>query len=116
MPSRKLPSHRGVYALGDERSRVKIGVSNDVQKRKTDLQTGSADNLRVIHVENVERPIAPAVERGAHKILTDNGKARVREWFTGVSDDEARAGIQTSHVNERGRNRSLFDWAEERRK
>jgi hypothetical protein len=105
LPPRQPPSHRDVYALGDERNRVKIGISNDIRKRMSDLQTGTADNLRLIHSEKAERSIATKVERGARKMLSDAGKTGVREWRNDVSDDEARDAIRVAHDNERGRNR-----------
>lgn len=105
MPPRQPPSHRDVYALGDGRDRVKIGVSNDIRKRISDLQTGTADSLRLIHSEKTERSIATKVERGARRMLSSAGKTGVREWSNNVSDDEARDAIRVAHDIERGRNR-----------
>ena len=84
---------------------MKVGSSNDIATRKMNLQTGSADELRLVHAEKVERSISSKVERNARKILEENGHSRVREWLRGVSDDEAIAAIRTSHDNERGRNK-----------
>ena len=98
------PSHKDIYALRDERNRVKIGRSNDIWKRMSDLQTGNADNLRLVHSEKADRSIAAKVERGARKILDDAGKTGVREWRNDVSDDEARDAIRTSHDVVRGKN------------
>lgn len=80
-------------------------MSVDIRKRMSDLQTGTADNLRLIHSEKVEQSIAIKVERGARKLLSDAGKTGVREWRNDVSDDEARDAIRTAHDIERGRNR-----------
>lgn len=96
---------RDVYALGDERGRVKIGVSNDAYKRKRNLQTGSADDFTMFHVEKTAYDLGTKVERRAHAILTDAGKKKKREWISGCSADEARDAIRTSHDIERGRNR-----------
>ena len=84
---------------------MKVGSSNDIATRKMNLQTGSADEVRLVHAENVEKSILSQVERNARQILEENGHARVREWLRGVSDDEAIAAIRTSHDNEQGRNR-----------
>lgn len=84
---------------------MKIGMSNEIRKRMSDLQTGTADKLRLLHSEKVERSIATKVERGARKILSSAGKTGVREWHNDVSDDEARDAIRVGHDIERGRNR-----------
>ena len=105
MPPAKPPTHKDIYALRDERNRVKIGRSIDIRKRMSDLQTGNADNLRLVHSEKVETSIAAKVERGARKLLDGAGKTGVREWRNDVSDDEARDAIRTSSDVERGRNR-----------
>ncbi|GLR67623.1 hypothetical protein GCM10010909_23040 [Acidocella aquatica] len=104
MPPKQDLTHRDIYALADDRGRVKIGSSNDVWKRKDNLQTGNADELRLVHAEKVERSIASKVERGARKILKDNGHSGVREWINDVPDDDARDAIRTAHDNQRGRN------------
>ena len=89
----KPPTHRDINALADDRGRVKVGSSNDIATRKMNLQTGSADELRLVHAEKVERSISSKVERNARKILEENGHSRVREWLRGVPDDEAFADI-----------------------
>lgn len=103
---KKVPTHRDIYALADGRGRVKVGSSNDIWQRMSNLQTGSADELRLAHAEKVERSISSKVERGAQKILKEGGRSGVREWINNVSDDEARDAIRTAHDNERGRNLS----------
>lgn len=103
------PSHRDVYAVGDERNRVKIGVSNNAGNRILNLQTGTADKLRMIHVENVEYELGTKVERRALQILGEQGKDGVREWRNNVSDEEARNSIQTAYEIERGNNQEQYD-------
>lgn len=99
------PDTRDVYALGDGRGRAKIGVSNDAYKRKRNLQTGSADELNILHVEKTAYDLGTKVERRARAILTDAGKEKTREWIRDCSADEARDAIRTAHDIERGRNR-----------
>jgi hypothetical protein len=67
MPSKKRPTHRDIYALADERGRVKVGISNDIWTRRKDLQTGTADELRLVHAEKVETSISSKVEDPAHR-------------------------------------------------
>ena len=104
LPKPKPPTHKDVYAIRDEQNRVKIGRSNDIWKRLSDLQTGNADELRFVHSEKAELSIAARVERGARKMLDGLGKTGSREWRNDVSDEEARSAIRTSHDIERGRN------------
>ncbi len=100
-----LSPPREVYAICDaDRRACKIGVSNDARGRIRNLQTGSPVNYKLAHIETVDRHIAAKVERGARKVLTDNGHSKVREWINKCSAEQAREAIITAHACERGRN------------
>jgi predicted GIY-YIG superfamily endonuclease len=58
---------------------VKLGISNNPEKRVRQLQTGHADTLYVFHKEPVEQERVKIFERLLHR---DNRHMRLRgEWF-----------------------------------
>lgn len=99
------PATRDVYALGDQRGRIKIGVSNNYEKRFANLQTGNADNLRKVHAEATSYSIATKVEKTARAILSSD-HSKVREWINNCSDEDAIGAIRLAHEYHRGRNNS----------
>lgn len=60
---------------------IKIGVTDDIDKRLKTLQTGNSDNLFVYHYE--EREDAYKIEKKLHKIFSENriNDREKSEWF-----------------------------------
>lgn len=69
---------------------VKIGISNDPDKRLRQLQTGHVASLSLHHAEPIAAHKVKTMERLLHR---DMAHRRVRgEWF-GMTVDEARRQI-----------------------
>lgn len=103
-PPREKPATRDVYVVGDKRGRKKIGVSNDAERRLTNLQTGNGDDLTKVHVEKTAYHLGTKVERTARAILmTDH--THKREWINNCSDEDAINAVRTAHEYHRGRNK-----------
>lgn len=62
-----------------EKGPVKLGLSQDPERRVRQLQTGSAQPLRLFHVEEVHDTRVRVAEKALHKML---GHRRMKgEWF-----------------------------------
>lgn len=80
---------RGVYVLSKGDGEYKIGVSNSVYKRKSDIQKQSPHELALIFFQTV--PDALSVERGLHrKYLHANIRG---EWFR-LSEGEIKEVVE----------------------
>jgi hypothetical protein len=88
-----------VYVISAGERRHKIGVATDPKSRLSTLQTGSPDELRIVHL--FETDAAYEVESRAHSYLKDQ---RIRgEWF------EATENTAISMVGKAVANGGPFD-------
>jgi len=69
---------RYVYAAVDPRGRVKIGISNDPQRRVTELNSGNADTLQLVYTKRADKPGYQSEVELHKKCETYRIK---REWF-----------------------------------
>jgi hypothetical protein len=100
-----MSDYTNIYVMyNGERNRCKIGKANDPKKRLSNLQTGSVDDLEITFQQPVEKNLASAVERLAHKMAVGAGKRKKREWFSRTTPEEAQAFVETAYQNVRGRN------------
>lgn len=80
---RRDPNPEGsfVYVIGpDSGVLVKVGVADFPAHRLAQLQTGSPDELSILHQVPVERAQAFAIEHHAHRLLSKHHKRG--EWFS----------------------------------
>lgn len=76
---------------------VKLGFSQDPEKRLRQLQTASPLPLRLFHVEEVEPDRVKIAEKALHRII---GHKRVKgEWFD-VSVEEAISEVMFARMTE----------------
>lgn len=68
-----------VYAIGDESGNVKIGITNDPDRRLRDLSIGNASRLTLLSACNTNN--ARAAESEIHEALTAIGRHSRGEWF-----------------------------------
>lgn len=68
---------------------IKIGVSNNVNKRLKSIQTGRSSKVEIYHCE--ERDDAYKLEKFLLKSFSKYRKSG--EWLTGISPDIVRAKI-----------------------
>lgn len=78
-----------IYAIGPEPDLLKIGYSQDVAKRLSQLQVGIPYELRVYHTESVPFGAAPFLEREIHKRF--KVAHRRGEWFSVAVEDVIKA-------------------------
>jgi hypothetical protein len=78
--------HENVYVIGGEVGPQKIGISNNLESRLINLQSGRPYKLRLVTCVRRPNGDARAVERVAHHLLRE--KRLDGEWF-GVSIEEA---------------------------
>lgn len=68
-----------LYVIGTLDRKQKIGFSENVEKRLTELQTGNPEQLYIHHTEAVPKDRVRLLERKIHKEL---GHRRLKgEWF-----------------------------------
>lgn len=71
-----FPKITRTYIISEEHTGYyKVGVSVDIRKRLSDLQTGNPRKLHVFHV------FPGNVERSIHAILEDHSGLAKGEWF-----------------------------------
>ena len=93
-----------VYVIGAPDGPVKVGVTNDVESRRSVLQVASLTALEISLSVPLSRREAFAVERHAHWLLKDQ---RVRgEWFRVASADAVKAVQAARHAVARGEGHS----------
>lgn len=93
-----------VYVIGTPDGPVKVGVTNDVESRRSVLQVASLTALEISLSVPLSRREAFAVERHAHWLLKDQ---RVRgEWFRVASADAVKAVQAARHAVARGEGHS----------
>ena len=78
------PDAIAVYVITTRtRNASKVGISDNPDRRKTDLQTGSSEQLNVharFWMKN--RTEALLLERRCHKLMAHKGHVRIGEWFS----------------------------------
>lgn len=88
-----------IYIIAPEHGlgHVKIGYTNNVQRRLTELQTGHPERLKVFYTKEVSgKKKASLLEERAHKRLV--GKRMVGEWFD-VTPAFAETVLTTIEMN-----------------
>lgn len=75
-----------IYVIGPKTPPVKIGITNNCEKRLMNLQTGNDEKLYVHHSEPVDRNLARVFEGIIHRQL--NYKCTHGEWFD-ITPEEA---------------------------
>jgi Meiotically up-regulated gene 113 len=76
---------------------VKLGLSQDPQRRVRQLQTGSAEQLVIHHVEEVSDARVKLAESALHRML---GHRRMKgEWFN-MTVEEAIADVTFIRMTE----------------
>jgi hypothetical protein len=80
-----------VYAISDEKSKIKIGVSGHPPSRVKQLQFECRNKLTLLHSLKCQENEAYRIERTAHRLI-ENKKVS-GEWFE-VSADEAINAIK----------------------
>ena len=94
---------KSIYAIADERQRIKVGIAANPQHRLSSLQTGHSDRL-IMLFNTAPRDDAPEREAQVHEVLDE--WRRAGEWFDCdediVADAFAQAGltILRSHRHE----------------
>ena len=86
-----------IYVIaGEDKSRVKIGISDNPAERVNQLQTGNAENLELYFSEEVDtRRKAELLERKIHDTLRVQ---RVKgEWFS-IDIDTAIQEVQYHYI------------------
>jgi hypothetical protein len=69
-----------IYIIGDSPTRLKIGISEDCQKRLRELQTGNPNLLTLYWVsDNLTKENAYVIEQLFHK--KNNFRRIKNEWF-----------------------------------
>ncbi len=68
-----------LYVIGPNEGPQKIGLSENVQRRLKNLQTGHPHKLHIHHFEEVPRKQVRAIEKRIHTEL--NYKKLKGEWF-----------------------------------
>ncbi len=66
-----------LYLISNNQNQVKIGWSKHPEKRVRELQTGTADKLRLVRTFNVEK----YYEKRLHYLLRDFKTRHNGEWF-----------------------------------
>lgn len=79
-----------IYVIGPKEGPQKIGLSGDVEKRLSTLQTGSPVDLMIHHKEPVETKQVRKLEKKIHREL--NHKRIKGEWFD-YSPEDAKAFV-----------------------
>lgn len=69
-----------IYVVTDGRGNIKIGISNNPNKRLSTLQTASPVQLKIYATVRVECSQIHAYERAIHRRLGRN--RHIGEWFT----------------------------------
>lgn len=76
-----------IYVIGPPIGPQKIGISNDVNVRLKNLQTGNPERLVIHHIEEVTSKQVRLLEKAIHRDL--NHKKLKGEWFD-MTQDEAK--------------------------
>lgn len=91
-PAKPEPSTNFVYAICGDEGPVKIGITKDVAKRLSGLQTGHPHRLRVFFAAPMEDAVAArSVEKSCHARLSASRLSG--EWFA-IDPYEAAGVIQ----------------------
>lgn len=74
-----------IYVIGTKDRKQKIGISKNVNKRLTELQTGNPEKLYIHHFEEVPKDRVRLLERKIHKEFSY--KRLEGEWFNMTSEE-----------------------------
>lgn len=83
--SKLIPNHGKssgagyVYLMSDGEGSVKIGVSNNPERRRKQLQTGQEDHLKILKTWQTKHPYA--LESRLHRKYAQYRKRADGEWF-----------------------------------
>lgn len=75
-----------IYVIGPENPPIKIGITNNCNRRLKSLQTGHSQKLLIHHQESVNKELAKTFESIIHKNLKI--KKTHGEWFN-ISVEQA---------------------------
>lgn len=72
-----------IYAIGDDKSNVKVGITNNPNRRLKAIQTGHPEKLHILFTEefNCSRNHILKIESKLHKELSTQYKKQKGEWF-----------------------------------
>ena len=99
---------------------IKVGITNDIQKRLIGLQTSNPEQLNVLYCEKLEAQEARSLEKEYHIMLRD--ASLKGEWFRPtpfvleIVEDVKINGAITAHLNEAERHGNAYIgrvWTEE---
>lgn len=83
MSKKNISTHLYILQCGN---RFKIGVTNNIEKRLASLQTGNAEVIELVHIEERKNPTK--AEKYLHRCFQKN---RLKgEWFEGISLKDIR--------------------------
>jgi len=86
-----------VYFIKAGYTQYKIGVSENIEKRLIQLQTGNPNRIKVVHIQEYsDMMIARTIEKHLHRMLKEyrlNG-----EWFELLTPDEENRVIDEMKV------------------
>lgn len=83
MAKKHVSTHLYILQCGN---RFKIGVTNNIEKRIASLQTGNAEPITLVHIE--ERINPTKAEKYLHRCFHKN---RLKgEWFEGITLHDIR--------------------------
>jgi predicted GIY-YIG superfamily endonuclease len=68
-----------IYVIGPDNPPLKIGITNNCERRLRSLQTGHCEKLKIYHQEPVDRNLAKTFESIVHHNL--KLKRTHGEWF-----------------------------------
>ena len=87
-------THLYILSCGE---RIKIGITNDINKRMRSLKTGNPEPLKLEHIEERLNP------RKAEKYILDQlSSYRIKgtEWFSGITVNKIRSYLMMYHDQE----------------
>lgn len=90
--------HSYIYVIGSNfnKSRCKIGISDNPKERLKQLQTGNAERLQIYYTEKIDsRRKAELIEQKIHKQLSI--QKLTGEWFS-IDSSTAIAEVQFAFI------------------
>lgn len=81
-----------IYIISNARNELKIGITNDIERRKREIQTSNSEGIAIEHYELREFP--SQIETKLHRRFQKNRMSG--EWFGGLTVHDIRKALMVT--------------------